>query len=492
MLSEELHELIDRILKQKCEMQNIELKKAEKGTPEKLYDSLSSFSNQSGGGTIIFGIDEKNDYAITGVYDAQDLQTKVTNYALQMEPVVRPVFTVTSYAGKTIVSAEISECEITDKPCFYKAAGRVRGSYVRVGESDQPMTEYEVYSYEAYRKKIRDELRIVERASDDDFDSDLLTEYFIKLRLAKPILAKHSKEKILHLQGLMEDNRPTVAGVLLLCDYPQAFFPQMSITAMLVDGTEIGNVGESGARFIDNKRIEGTIPQMLEEAMNFVRRNIRTATIIKEDGKRADKTEYPLIAVREVILNALIHRDYSVHTEDSPIRIVLYKDRLEVENPGGLYGRLTINDLGKVPADTRNPFLAGSLEVMIDTENRFSGIPTIYHEMEKAGLKPPVFESRRGNFKTILYNEPVITENKSIPEKTDSELSAELSVKERILMFCSTPRSKEEISEYLGISSVYYVVSKYLKPMCTANQLSMTHPDKPKSRQQKYFTISNS
>lgn len=486
MLSEELYNLIERILAQKCEMQNIELKKAEKGTPERLYDSLSSFSNQSGGGTIIFGIDEKNNYAVTGVYDAQDLQTKVTNYALQMEPIVRPVFTVTTYDGKTIVSAEISECEITEKPCFYKAAGRVRGSYIRVGESDQPMTEYEVYSYEAYRRKIRDELRIVERASIDDFNSDLLGEYLLKLRQAKPILSKHSPEKILQLQGLTENNTPTVAGVMLLCDYPQAFFPQMSITAMLVDGTEIGEIGESGARFIDNKRIEGTIPQMLEEAMNFVRRNIRTATIITPTGKRADKTEYPLIAVREIILNALIHRDYSIHTEDSPIRIILYKDRLEVENPGGLFGRLTLNDLGKVPADTRNPFIAGNLEVMIDTENRFSGIPTIYNEMAKAELPPPVFESRRGNFKSILYNTVTTADAESIPPETDI---AESSLEQRILAFCAIPRTKEEIAAELGIQSVYYVVSRYLKPLCISGTLAMTLPAKPKSRLQKYYSV---
>lgn len=487
MLPEELHDLVDRILSRRCEMQNIELKRAAKGTPEKLYDSLSSFANQSGGGIILFGIDEKNDYAITGVYDPQDLQTKVTDQALQMEPVVRPVFTVTEYDGNTVVSAEIPECETISKPCFYRAAGRIRGSYIRVGESDQPMTEYEVYSYEAYRKKIRDELRTVDRADTGDFYKDTLTEYFIKLRQAKPNLARHTEERILQLQGLTEDGHPTVAGLLLLGEYPQAFFPQMSITAMLVDGTEIGAVGASGARFLDNKRIEGTIPQMLEEAMIFVRRNIRTATVITPDGKRDDRPEYPLIAVREVILNALIHRDYSVHTEDSPIRIVIYKDRLEVENPGGLYGRLTVNDLGKVPADTRNPFIAGNLEVMIDTENRFSGIPTICHEMQKAGLPPPVFESRRGTFKTILYNTPVPKEEQPVP---DLQPVVSPSVPERILEYCRTPRSKEEIAAHLEIRAVYYVVSKYLKPLVASGKLQLTIPGKPGSRNQKYQTVS--
>ena len=176
-----------------------------------------------------------------------------------------------------------------------------------------------------------------------------------------------------------------------------------------------------------------------------------------------------------------------MHTEDSPIRIVIYKDRLEVENPGGLYGRLTVNDLGKVPADTRNPFIAGNLEVMIDTENRFSGIPTICHEMQKAGLPPPVFESRRGTFKTILYNTHMPKEEQPVP---DVRPAAALSIPERILEYCRTPRSKEEIAAHLEIRAVYYVVSKYLKPLVASGRLQLTIPKKPGSRNQKYQTVS--
>lgn len=486
MLPEELNAMIEQVLSNKCELQYVELKKAGKGTPEKLYDTLSSFSNQYGGGTIIFGIDEKAGYEVTGVYNAQDLQTKVTQQALQMEPIVRPIFTVTEYQGHTVVSAEISEVDTNDKPCFYKAAGRLRGSYIRVGESDEPMTEYEVYCYEAYKKKTRDELRVVERSTTEDFSTETLDEYFLKTRRVKANLAKLPTDKILSLQGMTYDGKPTVAGLMVLGVYPQAFFPQMSITAMVVDGTAFGELGGSGERFIDNKRIEGTIPQMLEEAMAFVRRNIRNATVIDNNGERNDKPEYPMKAVREIILNALIHRDYSAHTEDSPIRIVLYKDRLEVENPGGLYGRLTINDLGKLPADTRNPFLAASLEVMINTENRFSGIPTIMQEMKNAGLMPPVFESRRGNFKAILYNDrhTDITEtpNTLIEIQDDS-------VEAKIKAFCSTPKSKDEIAEHLNLGSAYYIVTRYLKPMLETGILAMTIPEKPKSKFQKYYTV---
>ena len=79
---------------------------------------------------------------------------------------------------------------------------------------------------------------------------------------------------------------------------------------------------------------------MLEGAMNFVRRNIRTAVVIDETGHRTDKPEYPLVAVRELILNALIHRDYSVHTEDSPIIVILFRDNSWWRIPGDFMGVL--------------------------------------------------------------------------------------------------------------------------------------------------------
>ena len=74
-----------------------------------------------------------------------------------------------------------------------------------------------------------------------------------------------------------------------------------------------------------------------------------------------------------------------MHTDRSPVRLVMYEDRLELENPGGLYGRITVDDLGKASADTRNLYIAGALEIMIGTENRFSGIPTVENQIGPGG-----------------------------------------------------------------------------------------------------------
>lgn len=475
MLEEELVKLVEKITLEKCEKQNIELKKALDGTPTKLYDTLSSFSNQTGGGIIIFGIEEESGYKVVGVYDAQDLQKKVTEQSLQMEPVVRPLFTVAAVAGKVVVSAEISECDIYEKPCFYKGAGRLRGSYIRVGDSDQLMTEYEIYSYEAFKRRIYDELRTFDRATMDYLKKDNITDYLLKLRRQKLNLSNLEDERILETQGISRDGLPTLAGLMLLGEYPQEFFPQLSVIAMVVQGKEIGELGGDGERFVDNKRFEGTISQMLESTLSFVRRNMKVKTIITEDGLRRDKTEYPVKAVREIILNALIHRDYSIHTERSPVRLVMYEDRLELENPGGLYGRLTIDDLGKTAADTRNPYLAGALEIMIDTENRFSGIPTIRSELKKSDMPAPVFIDRRGVFKVIFYK------NVNGKDKgSDFELE--------IIDYCVVPRTREELADKFGFEAPSYFIKKYIYPLIEDGRIKMILPDKPKSKFQKYFS----
>jgi ATP-dependent DNA helicase RecG len=475
MLEIELIQLVHKIREEKCEKQNIEMKRASGGAPSRLYDTLSSFSNQIGGGIIIFGIDEEANFEITGVYNAQDLQKKVGEQALQMVPVVRPLFTVVQIDGKLVVSVEIAECDIFEKPCFYKGAGRVRGSYIRVGDSDQRMKEYEIYSYEAYRKQIHDELRSVERAGMHHFQGDLLTEYLIKLRREKPNLVHMEDARILETQGIIQNGQPTLTGILLLGEYPQEFFPQLGITAMVVAGKDVGDLGDEGERFIDNKRIEGTIPQMLEEAIVFVRRNMKMKTIITEEGKRADKPEYPLKAVREILLNALVHRDYSMHTDRSPIRLQMYQDRLEVDNPGGLYGRITIDELGKVAADTRNPYIAGALEIMIDTENRYSGIPTIRRECKLAKLADPIFLNQKGTFSVTLYNRHIDREKP-------------LQMEEEILAYCKTPRSREELAKKFGFDTPSYFVKRYIKPLIEQERIRMTIPEKPKSKNQKYHS----
>ena len=471
MQAETLKKLINDVITKKAESQTIEIKSAEHGCPTRLFDTLSSFSNQDDGGIIIFGIDEKDNFAIKGVYDAQDLQKKVTEQCKQMEPAVRALFTMCEIGEKILVSAEIPGVDVSDRPVFYKGVGRIKGSYIRVGESDEPMSEYEIYSYEAFRKRIRDDIRIVKGAKIQLFDEKRMAEYLSRVKSERRNLADNvSDDEILELMGVTSDGTPTLAGLMTFSKYPQTYFPQLCITAVALPGTEMGETGTDGERFIDNKRITGAIPDMLEEAVEFVRTNSRTKTIIDDNGKRVDKNEYPIKAVREAILNALVHRDYSIYTENTPIRIEMYRDRMEVTNSGGLYGKISIDALGKVHPETRNAALANMLELLNITENRYSGIPTMRREFLNAGLPAPNFSVIHGEFKVVMRN---------------GYLNNSDSIDDSILDFCEIPRSRAELIEFTG-KSRNYVVKQLIAPLVECGKLKLTIPDKPKSSNQKY------
>lgn len=471
MQAETLKKLINDVITKKAESQTIEIKSAEYGCPTRLFDTLSSFSNQDDGGIIIFGIDEKDNFAIKGVYDAQDLQKKVTEQCKQMEPAVRALFTMCEIGEKILVSAEIPGVDVSDRPVFYKGVGRIKGSYIRVGESDEPMSEYEIYSYEAFRKRIRDDIRIVEGAKIQLFDEKRMAEYLSRVKSERRNLADNvSDDEILELMGVTSDGTPTLAGLMTFSKYPQTYFPQLCITAVALPGTEMGETGTDGERFIDNKRITGAIPDMLEEAVEFVRTNSRTKTIIDDNGKRVDKNEYPIKAVREAILNALVHRDYSIYTENTPIRIEMYRDRMEVTNSGGLYGKISIDALGKVHPETRNAALANMLELLNITENRYSGIPTMRREFLNAGLPAPNFSVIHGEFKVVMRN---------------GYLNNSGSMEDSILDFCEIPRSRAELIEFTG-KSRNYVLKQLIAPLVECGKLKLTMPDKPKSSNQKY------
>ena len=221
-----------------------------------------------------------------------------------------------------------------------------------------------------------------------------------------------------------------------------------------------------------------------EGALNFCRHNMKIRTIISpETGARTDRTEYPLDALREAILNALVHRDYSIHSEGTPVQINFFTDRLEIHSPGGLYGRMSIEQLGVARPDLRNPALAVMAETLTSAENRYSGIPTMRRAMREYGLPEPKFENRRHEFVVTFCNslgEPQAPVPKPLDRYDEGK---------DLLAFCRTPRSRQEIADYIGVKTVFYVMKHYVEPLLQSGQLAMTIPEKPKSRNQKYVAV---
>ena len=152
MTREELLELIIEVQRRQSELADVEVKSAQRGTPQRLFEPLSALTNRMGGGVMLFGLDENRNFEVVGVGKVHRLQEEISHLAAsEMEPALRPEFTVGEIEGKMVVAVEVCELSAEQRPCFYKPAGLQRGSYIRVGNTNRQMTDYEIFCYVSAR-----------------------------------------------------------------------------------------------------------------------------------------------------------------------------------------------------------------------------------------------------------------------------------------------------------------------------------------------------
>ncbi len=412
MRRDELLELIAEVRRCKSETATIEVKEASGGTPA-IYDTLSAFANSTTGGVILFGL-ERKDYSIVGVKDAGQLQETISDIARdRMKPPLSPEFTIEDFDGRIVIAAEVPTVAPGERPCFYEPKGIHGGSYIRVGNTNRQMTTYEIFSYiSAHNQQITDEEPILE-ATLEDLDRAKLLEVIAQLVRERPqaTYLRQSFEHILtrlriakNVEGILH---PTLAGLLIFGNYPQEFAPQLVITFLRYYGVTEVEAGPRGERFLDNKKFEGPIGELLAQANSYVLASIGRSSLIKGLLRR-DIPEYPEEAIREALTNAIVHRDYSHHVRGGYIQIRLFADRLEVQSPGGLYGNVTEENL-EHEYSARNSALIRLMESLHLVENRGSGISAMIEAMRNANLEPPRFKDNISSFLVTFHNHTLMS-----------------------------------------------------------------------------------
>ena len=416
MTRDELLELIAEVQRHQSELTGVEVKSARGGTPLiSVREALSAFANRTGGGVLLFGVDEGAGFGVVGVGDAQRLQEEIGHLAANdMVPALRPEFTVAEIDGKTVVAVEVAEVPAIQKPCYYRPAQLQGGSFIRVGLSNRHMTDYEIFGYVSARSQPRFDAAPVPQATLDDLDRDRLVAFLTRLRQNRPraVFPDLPFEQVLaQLRVLVRDEdgilRPTLAGLLTFGTYPQAFESQLVITFLQYYGTDPAEPTPRGERFMDNQKFEGPVVEVIEAAVNHVLASIRKSSLI--DGLfRRDIPEYPEEAIREAVVNAVAHRDYSHYARGTYVQIRLFADRLEIQSPGGLYGVVTEETLGDL-SSTRNQELVRFLEDLRLVENRGSGIRAMIGAMRRANLEPPIFRDHRTFFQVTFRNHTLMS-----------------------------------------------------------------------------------
>jgi len=428
----ELQSIIAELQANACELDDLEVKAARGGTPARLYEDLSAFAN-SHGGLLLFGLDEAQGFAVVGVGNAQQLQADLASAAAQLRPPPSLRISSSTVDGNNVVVAEVEALPPTQRPCHLKSKDETTGSWVRVGNTNQLMTPYQVFGYLSARTQPALDEEPVRQASLDDLDSDSLTAFVGKLRRQNPKgrWLKSSFEATLAALGIAVSVdgvwRPTLAGLLIFGHHPQQIEPQLVVTFMQYAGSNEHDKGPRGERFLDNKKFEGPILELVDEAEAHIMSRIATAALV--DGLlRRDIPEYPRTAIREALVNAVVHRDYSGWVRGSQIQVRLFADRLEVRSPGGLFGDVTVETL-EDRQSTRNRRLMQLMEYLQLVENRGSGINSMIAEMREAHMEPPRFVDDRSYFTVTFFNHTLLMSGEGVAWL--NAVSADLPLNER-------------------------------------------------------------
>ncbi len=374
------------------ESENLEFKEK---FDERTVESAVAFANEKGG-TILIGVSDQG--AIKGIDLGKETLTQWANQiAGKTEPQLLPLIETHEVEGKYIIAVKILEYPL--KPVS------VRGKcFRRVNSSNRVMNAQEISEMHLQSTGMSwDKFPAVSKSL-EDLDFEKVKRYMRKAADTgrKTFSENESPLQVLEKIELVKDERPTWAAGLLFHKDDRPFLSHAVIHCGRFKNHTI---------VIDDRLIEGTLFEQIEEAMTFVRKNTNVKFVMTGRPEREEVWDYPLEAIREAVVNAVCHRDY---TSLSNIEIRIYDEELIIWSPGGLPLGIILEDLFKSHASKlRN---RGIAEVFFDAkliEQWGSGIEKMQKYCLEAGLLEPIFEEYQGFrviFRKGIYNEEYLRE----------------------------------------------------------------------------------
>lgn len=385
--------------------ERVEVKSAQSKVGKAVWTSVSAFANTAGG-VILFGLDENNDFQPVAEFSPSATQDSLLsslsenpNSTPAVNPVPRYSIETTAWDGRPILALHIEAIRDdprlqTQMPCFVHAQGLKNGSYKRVGDQDQRLNSYEIYSLQNQFRNDESDNAINEDASIGDLDEEAIRNMIARMTKQGSRVAADttSREEILQRIGVMRGEHPTLAGLLVLGRYPQQFYPQLFIDVVVHPAAQ-KSASVSGARFLDRRHCDGPLHVAIDDAVSATMKALRVR-YREVNGKVIEEPEIPEIAVREAITNAVMHRDYGMYQRGQQVAVDIYPDRVEIISPGGLWADRTVDNIDEGRSVSRNQRLASLLSQVIAADNyqvaqnQGSGVPRMLTAMQHQGLVP--------------------------------------------------------------------------------------------------------
>jgi ATP-dependent DNA helicase RecG len=370
--------------------------------------TMAAMANTQGG-LLLLGIAGPTN-SIIGVRDTATALDRMLQAALSLQPALMiPMPTVVQLKNRAVVVAQVPR----GMPHIYGINGRY---LFREGSKNTTLTPRQIRRLMIDRGEADFETEIVRSASIEDLDWQKAKSYVASLGRSESDI-----EAILTRRGCVVRYkgrlRPTVAGLLLFGKEPQAFIRGSDITAVRFASKTMGDV-------FTRQDLGGTLPDQLRRAETFLVDHLRKTMQLGKAMARSERFEYPLEAARELVVNAVAHRDYSISGDG--IRLYIFSDHMDVISPGGLPGPVTVANI-KDERFSRNPAIVQVLSDMGFIERLGYGVDRVIDLMTQQNLRPPEFEETAGGFRVRLYaQEEAVPVSAAAGTAGDREQSADI------------------------------------------------------------------
>ncbi len=359
--------------------------KRDLSSPDKIARTLVAFANTAGG-TLVIGVEDKT-RRVVGVDDPLSVEERLANLITdRVEPLLVADFEILPWRRTHVVVVRVHPSSV--RPHYLKRLGPDMGVFVRVGSTNRRADATMIEEMRRYARNEAFDEQPMPDLDSEAIDFRAASESFADLR---PLRRRdlETLRVVVRYQGRLV---PTVGGVLLFGRDRDRYFPDAWIQVGRFAGTDRG-------RILDSQEIRTHLPQAVDQAMAFIQRHTAREMVIAAT-RRTERWTYPLAAVREALINAVVHADYA--QRGAPTRISIFDDRLEIENPGLLPFGLTIDDIRQGISKLRNRVIGRVFHALGLIEQWGSGIQRMIRACEEAGLEAPLFEEIGVHFRVTI------------------------------------------------------------------------------------------
>ena len=374
---------------------------------------------------VVIGVEDRSK-RVCGVPDVLQAEEKVANLVSDsIRPRLVPDIEVVPWRALSVLLIQVYPSNT--RPHHLAQLGPDAGVFIRVGSTCRRADPAQIEELRRFRRTDSFDEQPIPALDSEALDFRLASELFSPYRKLTTgawstlrVTTEHQGRRV-----------PTIGGLLLFARDRFSMFPDSWIQAGRFAGT-------TRAKLLDSTEIRSSLPRAAEEAILFAQKHLMREAII-EGVRRQERWSLPLVAIREAVMNAVVHADYA--QQGAPIRLAVFDDRIEIENPGLLPFGLTVEDIRQGVSKLRNRVIGRVFHELRLIEQWGSGVQRMTAACEEAGLRPPIFEEIGSHFRVIISANRI---RAAALNQTDEKIAA--------LLRKAGPQSTAAIARRVGLS----------------------------------------